>query len=161
MSIGMSGAMRTGLVSGKAAAKWKKPAVLNATRVQKSKMADFDGKRRDEGGRGNGPSVEVKGQIDRPEMQRDRVSSMPSTKTGGAGFGSLTRGSKSPQGGAVGSSYVPGRKAIDQFPQKQKSTFPKGAGYSGKPSAKTGNTRMKHSVPRSGGPYGGGGKGTQ
>lgn len=141
MNISVKAAMRSGLVSGKAAAKWKKPAILKQTRSQHGRMADFDGRHKDEGvSHGNKGELQ-KNTINNPKRQRDRVSSAPSHKTGGAGFGAATRGSKSPQGGAVSSSYVPGRQQIDHFPKGQAKVFPANPACAAARTARSATTR--------------------
>lgn len=137
MSISMNDAMRSGLVSAKAASK---PAILKQTRVQNSKMADFDSKRKAEGSLSNKGALKVRGELDSKTHQTPNHMS---------------------KGGRVNASYAPGPKHIDGFPEGHAKTFPRGAAIAGGPSKKTGNTRMKGPIPRSGGPYGGGGKGTQ
>lgn len=130
MSESMNALARRGLVSSN--------AVLKATKVQKSKMAPFDGKKKDEAeAHSKGHPIVRVGQINDSKTQADRAKSMPS------------------KGARVNASYVPGRKAIDQFPKGQAKTFPAGAGYVGKGAAGK-NTRMKGGPkPKSGGPYGG------
>lgn len=138
MGIGMKAAMRSGLVSGKAAAKFSN-ATLRQTTSQRGQMTEFDGRSKDEGKVVNRGHVAPVHQIDDRLTQRDRARSMPS------------------KGGAVNASYVPGKRAIDQFPEGQRKVFPKGSGTDGRGhSAKTGNTRMKDGKPmKSGGPSGG------
>lgn len=113
-------------------------AVLKATKVQKSKMAPFDGKKKDEAkAHSKGHRIVRVGQINASSTQADRAKSMPS------------------KGARVNASYVPGRKAIDQFPKGQAKTFPAGAGMKSS-NGFTGNTKMKGGTkPKSGGPYGG------
>lgn len=118
-------------------------ATLAKTRVQKSKMADFDGKQKDEAERNSrGHALGKNAHINSKETQRDRARSMPS------------------KGARVNASYVPGREQIDGFPPGQRKTFPAGAGIVSKGAAGK-NTRMKGRIPRSGGPYGGGGQNMQ
>jgi len=137
MTESMSSLMRSGMISGKAAAGVRN-ATLSKTRSQKGRMTSMMPKSKDEGALGQKAQVD-ENHINDPAYQRDRIGGMPS------------------KGGGVNASYVPGKKAIDQFPQKQSKTFPAGAGYGGRgPSKKTGNTRMKGKQPvHSGGPAGG------
>lgn len=138
--------MRSGAVSHKTAGKWQVPSKIKGTSSQPSKMANFDHSQRDEASKDSHGAVPIDhkgGHINAAQFQRDKARSMPS------------------KGGAVNAKYVPGRRAINQFPEGQHKTFPKGASYEGGPSAKTGNTRMKGPIPRSGGYYGGGGQNTQ
>ena len=140
MPVSVNHALKLGMVSAKAAAKWKKPAILSATRSQKSKMATFENKGHDEGKAYNYGVHDVD-VINSPATQKDRAGSMPS------------------KGGAVNASYYPGPKAIDQFPKVQKKTWPAGGGTNHPRSTKTGNTRMKGGPPiKSGGPSGGNAK---
>lgn len=138
--------MRSGAVSHKVAGKWP-PSKLKGTRSEPSKMANFDHSQRDEGAKESHGAVPIDhkgGHINASQFQRDKARSMPS------------------KGGAVNAKYVPGRRAINQFPEGQHKTFPKGADYGGRGhSDKTGNTRMKGPIPRTGGYYGGGGQNTQ
>lgn len=128
-----------GSISPRAAKKANaKLAVLRKTRVQKGKMAAFEHKEKDEGtARGEVPRNE----IDHPTNQHK---------------GTAGRVSK---GGGIGKaeSHVPSNN-ID-VPENKK-TFPKGGEVSAS-NPKTGNTRMKGPIARSGGPYGGGGRDTQ
>jgi hypothetical protein len=140
MAMSTSAMMRSGLVSAKAAAKFR-PAVLKETRAQPSKMAKFDHAGKDEG------KVKNKGEyksheVNNPVRQADRAHSLPS------------------KGGSVGKYGQVNRKEIDQG-DMQKPIFPAGTGTNHPRSAKTGNTRMKGPIPRSGAQYGGGGKNTQ
>lgn len=138
MSISMNAAMRSGLVSAKAASK---PAILKQTRVQKSKMANFNDKSQTADG-----DADDKGAI--------KVRKELNAKT-------HQTGEQASKGARVNASYAPGRHAINEFPQGQGRTFPAGKKFAGGPSKKTGNTRMKGPIARSGGPYGGGGRDTQ
>jgi hypothetical protein len=159
MAMSTSAMMRSGLVSAKAAAKFK-PAILNETRVQKSKMLPFDGKGRAEGKVKDRGVLATRGHINSSATQRDRVGSMPSKHAGGGGFGAATKGSKSPQGGAVGRYSQVNRKQIDTA-EMQAPRFPAGTGTDHPRSNKTGNTRMKGPIAKSGAAYGGGGQNTQ
>lgn len=130
MAESISSLARRGLVSSN--------AVLKATKVQKSKMAPFDGKSKDEGkAHAKGHAIARVGQINDSKTQRDRAKSMPS------------------KGARVNASQTPNRKQIDRFPGKQAATFPKGAGMKSSKGF-TGNTKMKGGPkPKSGGQYGG------
>jgi hypothetical protein len=156
MATSRNSLMRMGLISGAAAAK----VGVRGTKVQKSKMAAFDGKSRDEGDvMGNrGDALARSSHIEAPSSQADRAGSMPSTKkgnTGGGAVGSAAR-SKSTQGGRVGASSIPRRGAIDGFPGKQRVPFPAGTGTNRPPKNASDNTRMKGGPkPKSGFPYGG------
>jgi hypothetical protein len=134
--------MFAGSISPKAAKKANaKLSVLRKTRPQKSKMAAFDGKSKDEGGTAKA-EIPV-GEINHPTNQG----------------GSARNGRRVSAGGGIGKaeSQVNSRQ-IDQ--PENKKTWPNGGGVSsGNPA--TGNTRMKGPVAKSGGPYGGGGRNTQ
>jgi hypothetical protein len=118
MPVSINHALKLGIVSGKAAAKWKKPAILAGTRAQASKMVAFDSKQKHEG-KAHDPGVHDVDVINSKATQADRAGSMPS------------------KGGSVhGKSYTPGPKEIDQFYQKPK--FPAGGNVSGSGSAKVG-----------------------
>lgn len=109
MSESMNALARRGLVSAN--------AVLKATKVQKSKMAPFNGKggRSDQGkGKEKGHALIRTGEINASATQADRAKSMPS------------------KGARVNASYVPGKNAIDQFPRGQAKTFPAGGKVSAK-----------------------------
>jgi hypothetical protein len=156
MAESMNSLARRGLVSSKGV----QNAILNSTKVQKSKMTTFDSKVKDEGNKDfDGHANFGTGQINSPAVQRDRApgGSMPSRKTGGKPTGIIGSGnrSQSKQGGAVMASQTPKRSQIDKFPGKQAKTFPAGAGMKASKGF-TGNTKMKGAKPlRSGGPYGG------
>lgn len=128
-----------GYISPKAAKKLNgKLAVLRGTRAQKSNMAAFDRKEKDEGKAvGEIPHRE----IDHPTNQAKK------------GVGTVSKG------GGIGKaeSHVTATH-IDQ--PENKKTWPKGGGVSSA-NPKTGNTRMKGPIAPSGGPYGGGGRNTQ
>jgi hypothetical protein len=141
MAMSTSAMMRSGLVSAKAAAKFK-PAVLKQTRVQPSKMATFNHTGKDEGRVNGKGTLATRGQINSSATQRDRAHSLPST------------------GGAVGKYGQVNRKEIDTS-DMQAPRFPAGTGTDHPRSNKTGNTRMKGPIPKSGAAYGGGGQGTQ
>jgi hypothetical protein len=116
MPVSVNHALKLGLVSAKAAAKFK-PSILNQTRAQPSKMAKFDSKQKHEG-KAHDPGVHDVDVINSKATQADRAGSMPS------------------KGGAVNASRVPGPKMIDQYYQKPK--FPAGGNVSGSGSAKVG-----------------------
>lgn len=139
-----------------------KNATLSATRVQRSKMAEFSSPRRDEGELHNnrGDRLGSKSHINTAETQRDRAGSLPrggaAPRPGGTGKGAVGSAARStsPQGGAVQAGYVPGREQIDGFPQRQRATWPKDTGMKGAHrKGFTGNTRMKGPVARTGGPH--------
>jgi hypothetical protein len=116
-----------------------KLAVLRKTRAQKSKMAAFEHKDKDEGGT---KKAEIPtGEINHPTNQRK---------------GSVGTVSK---GGGIG-------KAESQFHPNEINkpgngkVWPKGGDVSSSNPA-TGNTRMKGPIAKTGGPYGGGGRETQ
>jgi hypothetical protein len=129
-----------GSISPRAAKKLNsKLAVLRATRPQNSKMAGFNRSERDEG------SAHKKAEIPNREINHP-------TNQAKKGVGSVSKG------GGIG-------KAESQFSRGQiddsnKKTWPKGGGVSAS-NPKTGNTRMKGPIAKSGGPYGGGGRTTQ
>ncbi len=130
-----------GSISPKAAKKANaKLAILRKTRAQKGKMAAFDGKAKDEGK--NASAAFNREEIDQAATQ---------SKKGAVGSVS--------KGGGIGKaeSHVPSNN-ID-VPENKK-VWPKGGGVSAS-NPKTGNTRMKGPIARSGGPYGGGGRDTQ
>lgn len=116
-----------------------KLAVLRKTRPQKSKMAAFEAKEKDEGGT---KKAEIPvGEINHPTNQHK----------GSAGTVS--------KGGGIGMKESQFHTAEIDKPANKK-TFPKGGSVSAS-NPKTGNTRMKGPIAKSGGPYGGGGRDTQ
>lgn len=128
-----------GSISPRAAKKLNgKLAVLRATRHQKGKMAAFDRKEKDEG--------KAKGEIPRREIDH------PTNQH----KGSVGRVSK---GGGIGKaeSHLTAEH-VDQ--PENKKVWPEGGGVKAS-NPKTGNTRMKGPIAKSGGPYGGGGRDTQ
>lgn len=133
--------MFPGSISPKAAKKLNgKLAVLRGTRPQKSRMAAFDHKAKDEGK--TQQRAEVPGnEIDHPTNQRDRIGSTPSK-------GGQARGGAEPRTGHINQG------------SQQRPKFPAGGAMSSK-NPKTGNTRMKGAIAQSGPMYGGGGRGTQ
>jgi hypothetical protein len=134
----MDAMFHQGLISAKAGAKLKK---LQGTKVQNSKMADFDDKggRRDQGGvrdRGDS-SVAGARHID---TKQD--------------MGSVARASGPPsKGGRVGKTGQPGADAIDEV---QTPAFPKQGSGKGRAGSRT-----VAPIARQGGQYGGGGRNTQ
>jgi len=130
-----------GSISPKAAKKLNsKLAVLRGTRPQNSKMADFNRSEKDEGST-------KKAEIPAREINH------PTNQSKKGAVGSVSKGG----GIGKGESQI-GAKQIDAAPNPK--TWPKGGGVSAS-NPKTGNTRMKGPIARSGGPYGGGGRGTQ
>jgi hypothetical protein len=150
--------MASGAVSAKAGAKFK-PAILSQTRAQKTKMAKFTKRDKDEGSAHKKAEV-PSNHISHPTNQRDRIGSTPSAPGKGRGGGApaAIRGTTSSGGQARGGT-VPTRKQIDQGPMQGKKWIP-GGGVSAK-NPKTGNTRMKGTIANTGGLYGGGGRDTQ
>jgi hypothetical protein len=116
-----------------------KLAVLKQTRAQRSKMAAFEAKSKDEGGTA------------KAEIPVGEINS--ATNQAKKGVGTVSKG------GGVG-------KAESQFHTAEidkagnAKTWPKGGGVSSA-NPKTGNTAMKGPIAKSGGPYGGGGRNTQ
>jgi hypothetical protein len=131
-----------GSISPKAAKKLNsKLAVLRGTKPQKSKIAPFNGKSKDEGGTAKA-EIPV-GEINHPTNQG----------------GSARNGRHVSKGGGVGKAESQvNAKQIDQ--PENKKTWPKGGGVSAS-NPKTGNTRMRGPIAKTGGPYGGGGRDTQ
>jgi hypothetical protein len=119
-----------------------KLAVLRGTRSQKAKMATFEHKGKDEGDLRSGGAIDHEREINMSQFQG----------------GSAANGRHVSKGGGIGKAESQvGRKHIDQ---QNKKVWPRGGDVkSGNP--KTGNTRMKGPIARSGGPYGGGGRDTQ
>jgi hypothetical protein len=128
----------SGAISGK---QMGKLAVLKKTRVQKSKMAPFEQKTRDEGDPRN---------VGEKNYSVDHINEREVQKLGTAG-----RVSK---GGGARGGVEPHSEHING--PMTKGAWPKGGGVSAS-NPKTGNTRMKGRVPAQGGQYGGGGRGTQ
>jgi hypothetical protein len=129
-----------GSISPKAAKKANaKLSVLRNTRAQRTRMAAFDAKEKDEGK--SGKAAVNREEIDAAATQAKR------------GVGTVSKG------GGIGKaeSHVPSNN-ID-VPANKK-VWPKGGGVSAA-NPKTGNTRMKGPIAKSGGPYGGGGRDTQ
>lgn len=133
--------MWAGSISPKAGKKLNsKLAVLRGTRPQKSKMTSFHNKVKDEGQLENhGLSYEA--HINQSMFQKK---------------GTVGKVSK---GGGVGKSEQQmHRHAIDDPVNKK--VWPRGGDVKAS-NPKTGNVRMKGPIARSGGLYGGGGRGTQ
>jgi hypothetical protein len=129
-----------GSISPKAAKKANaKLAVLRKTRAQKSKMAAFESKSKDEDGMKNA------------EIPTNEINHPTNQRKGTAG-----RVSK---GGGIGERESEVHSAEIDKPGNAK-TWPKGGGVSSA-NPKTGNTRMKGPIAKTGGPYGGGGRDTQ
>ena len=128
----------SGAISGK---QMSKLAVLKKTRNQKTKMAPFDQKTRDEGDLHNAGEK---------NYSVDHINERQVQKLGTAG-----RVSK---GGGARGGVEPHREHING--PMTKGAWPKGGDVSAS-NPKTGNTRMKGPVPPQGGQYGGGGRTTQ
>lgn len=129
MAESMKSLARRGLVS--------QNAILKATKVQKSKMAPFDGKSKDEGKQKGKPPIGRNNQINRPAVQADHVpgGSMPS------------------RGGGVIGKTQPHRNAIDKALGGQAKKFPAGGNVSAK--GKKGVGVKGPAGKSSGGQYGG------
>jgi hypothetical protein len=141
MAESMRALARRGLVSSKGV----QNAINNSTKVQKSKMAPFHGRQKDEGeAHGLGHAIARVDEINSKLTQADRAKSAPSTKGRAS----------APQGGHVGASQTPTRYQIDKFPRGQGKTFPAG----GKVSAKGKKSVGVKGPPakRTGGPGGSG-----
>jgi hypothetical protein len=141
MAESMNALARRGLVSSRGV----QNAINNSTKVQKSKMAPFHGRQKDEGeAHGLGHAIARVDQINSKMTQADRAKSAPSTKGRAS----------APQGGHVGASQTPTRYQIDKFPRGQAKTFPAGAKVSAKGKKSVG---VKGPAPkRTGGPAGSG-----
>lgn len=128
MAESMNALARRGLVSSN--------AVLKATTVQKSKMASFNGRQKDEGkAHAKGHAIARVGHINAGSTQADRAKSTPS------------------KGARVNASQTPNHSAIDKFPGKQSKTFPAGGKVSAKGKKSVG---VKGGAGKSSGPmYGG------
>jgi hypothetical protein len=130
----------SGSISPKAAKKANaKIAVLKKTRAQAGKMAAFEQKTKDEG---KSPAAAIhRHEIDQAATQAKK------------GIGTVSKG------GGIGKaeSHVT-VEHIDQ--PENKKVWPKGGDVSAS-NPKTGNTRMKGPIAKTGGPYGGGGRDTQ
>jgi hypothetical protein len=114
----------------------KKLAVLRATRSQKSKMAPFDSREKDEGRLGNEGKTPVN-EINSREHQ-DR----------GGRYGTPTKHGRAGSEGQLHKSHI-------NEPQHQHPKFPSGGDVKAS-NPKTGNTRMKGGKQRPSGPlYGG------
>jgi hypothetical protein len=118
-----------------------KLAVLRGTRAQKSKMASFHSKTKDEGELDNGGAIDHENEINNPVVQKK---------------GAVGRVSK---GGGVGKAESQMHRHAINDPVNKK-VWPKGGDVKAS-NPKTGNTKMKGPIARSGGLYGGGGRGTQ
>lgn len=117
-----------------------KLAVLRGTRAQKGQMTAFDRKEKDEDGMKN--ALIHGGEINHPANQSKK-----------GAIGSVSKG------GGIGMAEKQFNANEINKPGYRKA-WPKGGGMSsGNPA--TGNTRMKGPVAKSGGIYGGGGRGTQ
>jgi hypothetical protein len=125
----MNALARRGLVSSKGV----QNAINNSTKVQKSKMAPFHGRQKDEGeAHGLGHAIARVDEINAKATQADRARSAPSRNKGMSGKVGSAQRSKSTQGGHVGASQTPTRYQIDKFPRGQGKTFPAGAKVSAK-----------------------------
>lgn len=135
--------MLPGSISGKAAKKLNsKLSVLRGTRPQKSKMTNFEHKLKDEGELSN-----------QGMFPHDHVIDDPRLEGGKAQYGRHVS-----KGGGIGKaeSGVP----MHHIDTQNKKVWPKGGDVKAS-NPKTGNTKMKGPIAKSGGPYGGGGRGTQ
>ena len=135
----------SGRISDKQMSKLK---VLRGTTSQRSKMAPFERKDKDEGDVGRGNRGELRPHEINHEGRQDKGGSW-----GTSGYGPPTKGGRA---GKEGQLHV---KQIDK-PKMQHPKFPRGGDVSAR-NPKTGNTRMKGRVPAQGGQYGGGGRDTQ
>ena len=129
---------RLGSISAKAGARLNaKLAVLRGTRPQKSKMAAFNRREKDEG------------DTKRAEIPVNEINH-PTNQAGG----------RPTKGGGVGKpeSQVKSNQINDKSMTGKR--WPAGGDVSSKNPA-TGNTRMKGRIPAQGGQYGGGGRSTQ
>lgn len=133
--------MWAGSISPKAGKKLNsKLAVLRGTRPQKSKMASFHNKVKDEG------ELENHGLSDEAHINQSMFQ-----KKGTVG--------KVSKGGGIGKAESqPRRHEIDK--PENKKVWPRGGDVRAS-NPKTGNTRMRGPIARSGGLYGGGGRDTQ
>lgn len=142
MAESMNALARRGLVSSKGV----QNAINNSTKVQKSKMAPFHGRQKDEGeAHGLGHAIARVNEINAKATQADRARSAPSTKGR----------SSAPQGGHVGASQTPTRYQIDKFPRGQGKTFPAGGKVSAKGKKSVG---VKGPAAKRTGGSGGGGR---
>jgi hypothetical protein len=131
---------RPGSISPKAAATLNsKLAVLRGTRAQKSKLAAFGRKEKDEG------SAHKKAEIPNREINHP-------TNQGGSVGRHVSKG-----GGIGKGESQENRSHIDAG--RNAKTWPKGGGVSASNPA-TGNVKMKGPIAKTGGPYGGGGRAT-
>ena len=137
-----SSLMRAGAISAKAL-----NSTLAKTRAQKTRMANFDSRQRDEGDKENDGVVRID-HIDNKEFQR---------------VGSRETASGKPsRGGQARGGTEPRRDQIDQAPMQRKK-FPAGHRMKGKgnKSGPAGHVGVKGGVVQSGPEYGGGGRNTQ
>lgn len=132
---------KSGRISDKAMAKLK--AQRGAT-AQKSKMAPFDGKKRDEG------QAHGYGDVN---FSIDQLNERGVQDKGGR-FGTPSKG------GRAGGEMTPVKTGQINAGGAQRPKFPAGGRVSAS-NPKTGNTRMKGKIPPQGGQYGGGGRDTQ
>lgn len=133
--------MYAGSISPKAAGKLNaKLAVLRKTRPQKSKMAAFEAKGKDEG------SAHKKAEVPSNEINH------PTNQKRGS-FGRVSKG------GSAKGNTAPTSRQINQKPMQGKRWVP-GSNVSAS-NPKTGNTRMKGTIAQSGPAYGGGGRNMQ
>jgi hypothetical protein len=149
MGESMESLFRRGMISKGQSDRIGKPKILSETRVQNSRMTDFDDKggMRDQGGiRDRGIKESGRDHIDkRQDMgSPERASGKPS------------------KGGSVGAQRQPVRRNEIDARGTQKPDFPKGGSKArGSEARRTVNSRSKARVPKSGGYYGGGGQDTQ
>jgi len=136
----------SGRISDKQMAKLE---VLRGTKAQKSKMAPFHSRRKDEGHTRN------KGV---PEMCDDQINHKSVQDSGGT-YGHGGKYGPPSKGGRAGPEGQFKRREIDTG-EFERPKFPKGGDVKAS-NPKTGNTRMKGRIPAQGGQYGGGGRNTQ
>ena len=139
MAESMSSLFRRGAISSKQMDRMAKPAILNKTKVQPSKMADFDSKKgkRDQGG------VRDRGEVPVNEINH-KTNQKPGTPSKGAGLPS--------KGARVNRS---GQPDVDHIDQQQGPKFPAGAKISaghGKRQVGIRGHSGKSSGPQYGGP---------
>ena len=120
----------------------QKLAVLRGTRSQKSKMAPFEHKDKDEG------QAHGKGHPDYSVDEINERATQRRCTAGRVSKGGQARGGTEPHSGHI------------NYGAFGKPAFPPGSKVSAK-NPKTGNTRMKGKIPAQGGLYGGGGRNTQ
>lgn len=140
---------RRGLISPKQMDRIGKPKILAQTKVQNSKMADFD----DKGGKRDQGGIRDRGV---QESGRDHINKRQDMGTPERASGKPSRGA-----GVEGGQSSPVRRREIDAGESQRPNFPSEGRVRGSEASRPYNSRSKGRVPKQGGQYGGGGRDTQ